>query len=892
MDRRLFNKLLTASTLFSLSCKRPDIIIENKVKPQNAPIFENILEYSTCFPYCAFPIPLIVETYDGIPFRIKGNPKDNITSGTITPTALASNYVLFDKHRLLNPLINGKETNISTTLRTILNKIQNTIELNKKVCIITTNKNSPYFNNICNEIEHLNPKIEILQIPLFNFYKSNSEAFHLCFGKESYFLPSIENKNVIINFGMDFLCHDPFSPYYLSRFNKNKQTLITFENYSSLTGLNSIKQIISQENEILRYALSILGIILEKIEIPHFHDLFVKFIPKEALLELPAGIEKIIVDTKSSIVSLCNPYYPSEIHLVALLINLFTGNFFDHNNLIKHNLINLEDLLYNLKKLDNIVLNDKDYGLFIFLDYNPYFSLNKKLIELVEGKDSSALIQFSIYKNELTNKASTFVPLQTYFEFWADYEQIDSNVYVQQKIIEPINPNSTSTFEFAFYLRSFLSKKNDTSNYVAEILDFYKAGKTKDEFVDEVRNGYLRKKTNPQDFDLQIDNVEFSKVFNFLIKSISKIWDFPKIKVLPSQFAYSGEYANNVYLYEIPEPGTGSIWSHYLKSQQNKSENKKLSETNSLDAFNSLVYYNLDYLQRFFNFKTYQIEPKLVEFSYEFFIKNFQVKNKGESIFENAFDTTVAKDSDIFKPITKGTIKNQMYVNENLKYELQWAMIVDVDKCIGCNQCILACQLENNIPVVGIEYAQKNRIMHWVSVIKYKAPNGQIMFFPLICQHCDNAPCESVCPVGATSHSTEGINEMTYNQCIGSRICMANCPYKVRKFNFEHPEKAHLNYIPEIMNPFVSVRSRGVTEKCTFCIHRINFEKAKSKLFSNSNNFEVKTACEEICPVQAIMFGRKNHLLQKTNNDNLFLLLSEFNTLPNVFYKMKKENDK
>ncbi|MFN3781235.1 MAG: 4Fe-4S dicluster domain-containing protein, partial [Candidatus Kapaibacteriota bacterium] len=211
------------------------------------------------------------------------------------------------------------------------------------------------------------------------------------------------------------------------------------------------------------------------------------------------------------------------------------------------------------------------------------------------------------------------------------------------------------------------------------------------------------------------------------------------------------------------------------------------------------------------------------------------------------------------------------------------------DKCIGCNLCMLACQIENNIPVVGEKIISRNRDLFWINVLKL--PKSEMFYFlPLMCQHCNYAPCESVCPVGATSHSSEGINEMTYNQCIGSRFCMANCPYHVRKFNFQHPEKSHIHYIPEIMNPLVTVRSRGVSEKCTFCIHKLNFAKTKAKLFNESSDFPIQTACQAACPVQAIDFGRKKQLLTKEKKNYLYLLLQNFNTHPNVYYKSTKND--
>jgi molybdopterin-containing oxidoreductase family iron-sulfur binding subunit len=418
----------------------------------------------------------------------------------------------------------------------------------------------------------------------------------------------------------------------------------------------------------------------------------------------------------------------------------------------------------------------------------------------------------------------------------------------------------------------------------------------------------------------------------------------------------TGRMANNPWLQELPDPISKAVWDNYVAISPKYARENGVTQEDVVrvnDAFELPVLYQpgqpygtvsiaIGYgregvgkvadglgvnLFGFAGMKNGSKQFKYETVKFEKTGKQYPLATtqthhsmEGREIVRETVLDNWKKSPDAGNEIHALNEEKMVTLYQKPEYEgFHWGLGVDLNKCIGCSACVVACQAENNVAVIGKEEVKNKRIMHWLRIDRYystiepdrsgpeniyliEPDTPDVVHQPVMCQHCDNAPCENVCPVAATPHSKEGLNQMAYNRCIGTRYCMNNCPYRVRRFNwyqFVDNDKFDYNMNEElskmVLNPDVVVRERGVVEKCSFCSQRIQEKKLEAKKENRMlRDGDVKTACEQACPTKALVFGDMNNadsrVAQVREDPRMYNLLEEIHTLASVNYLTKVRN--
>ncbi len=579
---------------------------------------------------------------------------------------------------------------------------------------------------------------------------------------------------------------------------------------------------------------------------------------------------------------------------------------------------------------------------------NPLYTLPESLNAKDAFKKVELLISTADRQDETATLAHYILPDNHVLESWNDLDFGNGVVSLQQPTIRPLyetrsihlslmtwaylgdrGPKRLTTFETYYdYLRNAWKE---------ELYPKLGKGQGFDDFWDEaLQKGFVGTPKESSGRSLKLDSLKAG--------SPAKAVKGLQLHLYPTVQMGDGSLSNVAWLQELPDPVTKIVWDNYASISLKLSETLKVKEGQMVQLkvgsatlevpvhiqpglHSEVVALGLGYgrthagkVGNGIGFNSYKLAQASKSDKNQFLqlsgisVEVIPTSNFYELASTQSHHVLDSKNDGKRKIVVEATLKEfeENPAANNHKHKIfsiwegheykghKWAMTVDLNTCTGCSACVIACQSENNIPVVGKKYVLQGREMHWIRVDRYfigDAETAEAVFQPLMCQQCDNAPCETVCPVLATVHNSEGLNDMVYNRCVGTRYCSNNCPYKVRRFNWFNLTGNIEKPLNLALNPEVTVRSRGVMEKCTFCVHKIKAGKNKAKLEKRDLvDGEIKTSCQSSCPTGAIVFGDLNNpesavsKIYKEDPRN-YALLEEFHAAPTVRYLTKIRNN-
>jgi molybdopterin-containing oxidoreductase family iron-sulfur binding subunit len=931
-DRRDFLKIMGASlALASMpACTRQPIEkIVPYVKQPEELIPGKPLFFATAMTLGGFATGLLAESHEGHPTKIEGNPDHLASLGATNIFHQAALLDLYDPDRSQAVLKNGEINSWENFLSELNGVLQSQQTKNGGgVRILTETISSPTLHFQIQELlkKFLNAKWHQFEpINRDNFFEGSKIAFGEIVETQFHF----GKAKIILSLDSNFLFSHPNSVRYARDFAERRRArfpqtemnrLYVVESSPTVTGSNADNRLPVRAGEIEIFARSL----AEKLGAISTSESQTQNSQFENWVSVVA--EDLLQKRGASIV-IAGENQPPQVHALAHLLNHFLGNVGSTVTFTESAEANPTNQTESLRELVK-TLKQNEVDALIILGGNPGFNAPADFQFANNLSRAKFKVHLSSDANETSALCDWHIPQNHFLESWSDARAFDGTISIVQPLILPLYAGK-SAHEI---LDAMLSPPGRSDYDIVH--DFWQSQNPGNDFEKQWRqnlhDGLIQNSVLPT------KNVSLKQ---FPIQSaISNRQSAIEITFRPDSTIYDGRFANNGWLQELPKPVIKLVWDNAALISPALAEKEKLSNGDVVEielenrklkipvwitpgqSENSIALQfgygrkNVGHVGNKTGFNVYPLRTS----NALYFADGATWKKAGEHyplattqtqhtvdsedrqiLREGTFDE-FQKDSDFVQKNSESPSESETLFNpQEFKYDgYRWGMAIDLSACIGCSACTIACQAENNIPVVGKTEVARGRVMHWIRVDNYfrGAPaNPEMTHQPVPCMQCENAPCEVVCPVGATLHDKEGLNLQVYNRCVGTRYCSNNCPYKVRRFNFFEYADYKTPSLKPMWNPNVTVRWRGVMEKCTYCIQRISAARINSEEQNRKiRDGEIKTACQQVCPAQAIVFGDigdPNSRVSKLKSHKLnFSMLGELNTRPRTTYLAKLRN--
>jgi molybdopterin-containing oxidoreductase family iron-sulfur binding subunit len=879
--------------------------------------------------YCS----ILVKTRESRPIKIEGNDQSKITKGGTNARTQASVLNLYDDARLKNPRLGKVDSDWETLDRDILNKLQDAKEGRKKVVLLTPTIISPSTRQLINEFISEYPNVSWIQRDTIS-YVAMRKAHELNFGQAIIPNYHFDKADTIVSFNADFLGNWLLPVAFTKQFsskrkltaeNKTLNRLYQYESNLSLTGANADYRRAIKPSEESTVLLSLYN------EIARATGAETYLAPATSIDFSKAAKDLLASKGKSIVISGTNDL---NIQLIVNAINNLLGNYGQTIDVSKPIFLNQADDT-DLQQLVEEMNAGKVSGLMVYNTNPAYDYVGAK--DFVSGMEKVAFkVSFAETLDETAELCDYVCTAHNYLESWDDAEPIKGSYSFTQPTIRPI----FNTRQFQDNLLKWMNLNMDYGSYMES---HWKSMLSQHEEVMGNFTDTWNKLKHDGVFQHDADEMLPSEFSNQQLKATEPGTEGIELALYEKMSVGTGKYSNNPWLLEMPDPITTATWDNYVCVPVDFAEEKSLKyedvvlvngefelpvivqpgqasgtvsialgygRTAAGKAGNGVgknVFPLLNTKNGFTSKAGSIVTIEKVEGkTYELAATQVHHTMEGRPIVR---ETTLARFRE--NPISGNEQhiideKNNVTLYSKVDYDgIHWGMTIDLTSCTGCANCVIACQAENNVPVIGKDQVRRRRMMHWMRIDRYYSAdpqNPEVHHMPVMCQHCDNAPCENVCPVAATNHSDEGLNQMAYNRCIGTRYCINNCPYKVRRFNwyeFVNNNKFDYNMNSElgklVLNPDVIVRQRGVVEKCSLCVQRLQAKKLEAKMENRALvDGEVQTACSQSCPTDAIHFGNlkdeNSVVVQDNKSERMYHLLEQLHTLPSTSYLTKVRN--
>jgi MoCo/4Fe-4S cofactor protein with predicted Tat translocation signal len=919
LSRRQFLKIMGASLALAglgACMKMPEEKIVPYVRQPEEIIPGNPLFFATAVTLGGYATGLLVESHEGRPTKIEGNPLHPASLGATDAFIQASILALYDPDR--SQVVNnaGQISTWSEFLAVLRNALGNeSASQGAGLRILTETISSPTLGQQIAAVLEKFPRAKWHQYePLA---RDNAwEGAHLAFGEAIETRYHFDKADVILALDADFLFSGPGWVRYAREFADKRRMrtgqptmnrLYVVEPIPSTTGAMADHRLAvraSLVEDVTRAVAGELGIIKETKPLPYeSHNRWIKAVVRD------------LQKNRGASIVLAGDQQPPAVHALVHAINDALGNpnqTISYTESVAAHSVNQQESLREL-------VQDMHAGVvetLVILGGNPVYNAPVDF-HFAEALTKVKLrIHHALSEDETSQLCHWHIPEAHYLETWSDARAFDGTVTIQQPLIAPLY-NGKSTHEF---VAALLGHTDQTSHDI--IREHWKAhGLGEDNswhaaLHDGVVPGTAFGPKTVNLRSIQSPGISAATGMELVFLPDSTIWD--------------GRFANNGWLQELPKPLTRLTWDNAAMVSPATGEKLGVSNEDVVELqfggqtlrapiwivpgqANDAVVVTLGYGRTHAGhvgsgagFNAYNLRRSDALWVGQ----GLEIRKTGErqplsctqhhQTMEGRDLVRVGTLNEFEKtPSFAHNEINQPSLYPPYKYDgYAWGMAIDQTACVGCSACVVACQSENNIPIVGKDQVARGREMHWIRIDRYfqgELDSPAIYFEPVPCMHCENAPCEVVCPVGATQHSNEGLNEMVYNRCIGTRYCSNNCPYKVRRFNFLQYSDVKTPSLKMLMNPNVTVRNRGVMEKCTYCIQRIQAVKITAETGDRKvRDGEIIPACGQVCPTQAIVFGDINdptsQVARLKAQPHNYGLLVELNARPRTTYLARIRN--